>query len=101
MVDGGQRNYVQIDERIRQVLEQTIVGYAPTIEQDQRVLGAQAAQADGGGAWREAVRITAFVEAVAESRGDRAQVIGHRFLATVQDLRARDDLDIFGLLGVG
>ena len=90
---GGQRNRVQVDERVRQVLEQAVVRDASAIHKNQRVLLGQAAQSDHGGAWRKAVG-KGFVDAVAERRRDRAQVIDHRLLSTALDVLRRDYLDV-------
>lgn len=100
-LDGHQRQRVEIDEGVGQAAgREAIVGQAAAVEQHQRVLLRQAAQADAGRAGGPAV-VGGFVAGVAGVGRDRTQHIGHGGLAGLFQLLPADHLHRVGGFGIG
>ncbi len=98
-LDRAERDRVQVDEREVDVLREAVVGDAPAVDQHQRRVLAEVAQADAGGARREAVG-ELVVEREAALLRQRAQHFRHRGLAALLDVLAREHGDGCGAFGV-
>ncbi len=87
-----QRQRVEIDEGVAQAIGgKAVIGQAATVEQDQRVLLRQSAQADARRAGRPAV-VGGFIGGVAGVGRDGTQRVGHGDLAGLLQLLAVDHL---------
>ena len=93
-VHGPQRDAVEVDEAVGDVLGEAVVGDAAAVEQDQRGTLAQAAERDAGAARREGVG-ELLVEGAAAVLGQVAQHLGDRIdthLFDVFTVQAQDGL---------
>ncbi len=97
---GNQRQRVEVDEGVRQAAgREAVVGQPAAVEQHQRVLLRQAAQADAGRTGGPPV-VGGFVGGVAGVGRDRAQQVGDGGLAGLLQLLALDHLHRVGRLGI-